>query len=147
MGKRCKTSIRFTEEEYKLLIEAKNKHPLHTISEDENGKPKIRTKQRKMNNTEQRMYNQLIAEKRAGVINDVSFEGITFKLADDTRYTPDFVVKTNEGSLRLLETKGGHIWEDGLLKFKIAMDKYPMFKWEMWQWDSKQYKFILLRGN
>ena len=52
------------------------------------------------------------------------FEGITFKLADDTRYTPDFVVQTTSGAIELHECKG-HWRDDAKVKIKVAAKLFP----------------------
>ena len=54
------------------------------------------------------------------------------------RYTPDFLVVTKcwEKGLPLIEfveTKGGFIREDAMLKFRWARKTYPWFKWTMMQ--------------
>jgi len=52
------------------------------------------------------------------------YEGITFKLADDTRYTPDFMVQTVSGQIELHEVKG--FWrDDARVKIKVAAALYP----------------------
>lgn len=52
------------------------------------------------------------------------FEGITLKLADDTRYTPDFIVQTVSGAIELHEVKG--FWrDDARVKIKVAAALYP----------------------
>ncbi len=53
------------------------------------------------------------------------YEAITFKLADDTRYTPDFAVMLPNGEFEIHETKGGFIREDGWQKLKIAAGMFP----------------------
>jgi len=52
------------------------------------------------------------------------FEGITLKLAADTRYTPDFVVQTVSGQIELHECKG-HWRDDARVKIKVAAAMYP----------------------
>jgi len=52
------------------------------------------------------------------------YEGITLKLASDTRYTPDFVVMKKDFSIEFHETKG--FWEDkAKIKIKVAADLFP----------------------
>ena len=77
-----------------------------------------------MNKTEQRRAEELDALLRAGEIAAWWWEGFTFKLAHDTRYTPDFVIQENDGSLRVEETKG--FWrDDARAKTKIFASLFP----------------------
>lgn len=49
---------------------------------------------------------------------------LTFKLGHDCRYTPDFAVIDVAG-LRVIDVKGGHTWEDSLIKMRTAARLYP----------------------
>jgi hypothetical protein len=67
---------------------------------------------------------ELEAQKQRGEILWYQFEGITFKLAKDTRYTPDFVVMLPNGEMECRETKG--FWrDDAKIKLKIASAMFP----------------------
>jgi UDP-N-acetylmuramyl pentapeptide synthase len=53
------------------------------------------------------------------------FEGLKFRLADNTFYTPDFTVMLKSGALEAHEVKG--FWQDDArAKIKIAADMYPI---------------------
>lgn len=90
-----------------------------------------------MNAVEEK-YNAFLAEQhRLGVIAWYAFEPVTFKLAADTRYTPDFLVMMPDGSLECREVKGGKknkrtgartFWceEDAKLKVKVAARMYTL---------------------
>ena len=53
------------------------------------------------------------------------FEGLKFRLADNTFYTPDFAVLNGDGVLECHEVKG--FWaEDARVKIKIAAEMYPI---------------------
>lgn len=55
------------------------------------------------------------------------FEGLKLRLADRTTYSPDFVVWHLDNSIELVETKG--YWqEDAKVKFKIARELFPCFR-------------------
>lgn len=94
--------------------------------------------------------------KREGKIDGYFFEGIKLKLADNTNYTPDFLVFASDGVVELHDTKGTTtkmrasglkekvpwIEEDARLKLKIVAERFPfrtfaVFKthngWEMQQ--------------
>jgi hypothetical protein len=63
-------------------------------------------------------------QKLAGEILEYWFEKFTFKLADDCRYTPDFVVQLANGEMECHETKG--YWqEDAKVKIRVAAELFP----------------------
>lgn len=78
-----------------------------------------------MNKTEQ-AYAALLEQRR--LENHVAwfkFEGMKFRLADNTFYTPDFMVMLVDGRLQAHEVKG--FWQDDArAKIKIAADMYPV---------------------
>lgn len=77
-----------------------------------------------MNNTERARAIDLEAMKRAGQIVTWWFERWTFKLADDVRYTPDFVIQKPDGSLEVEEVKG--FWrEDARAKVRVFVAQFP----------------------
>ncbi|RQZ50908.1 hypothetical protein [Burkholderia sp. Bp9099] len=84
-----------------------------------------RLKAGEMNKTEQRYANHLEARKQAGEIVWYRFEGIKFRLADNTFYTPDFAVMLASGQLEAHEVKG-HWQDDARVKVKVAADQYPV---------------------
>lgn len=53
------------------------------------------------------------------------YEGLTLKLADDTRYTPDWPAMMQDGELRCYEVKGPFKREDAMVKLKVAASIYP----------------------
>jgi hypothetical protein len=78
-----------------------------------------------MNKTEQAYAASLEQRKFAGEVAWYKFEGLKFRLADNTFYTPDFAVMLADGSLEAHEVKG--YWqEDARAKIKIAADMYPL---------------------
>lgn len=78
-----------------------------------------------MNKTEARYASHLELLKSAGQVLWYEFEGITLKLAADTRYTPDFMVLLANGDLQAHEIKG--FWrEDARVKIKVAAAKFPL---------------------
>lgn len=77
-----------------------------------------------MNKTEKEYLEVLESEKRDGTIAWYKFEGVKFRLADNTFYTPDFIVMLWDGRIRLDEVKG--FWtDDARVKIKVAADMYP----------------------
>lgn len=93
--------------------------------------PKARARQRHtpgQMNTYERAYAEQVLDpqKVAGEITAYWFERFTFKLADDCRYTPDFLVQLADGTLELREVKG--FWEeDAKVKVRVAGEMFPIF--------------------
>lgn len=77
-----------------------------------------------MNRTEAAYAERLEEMKQAGTVVWYAFEGVTFKLADRTRYTPDFAVMLADGVMEMHEVKG--FWrDDARVKIKVAAEMYP----------------------
>lgn len=84
-----------------------------------------RLKTGQMNNTEAEYEAHLFSLKAAGDVAWYKFEGMKFRLADNTFYTPDFAVMLSDGRLQAHEVKG--FWEDDAkVKIKVASDLYPI---------------------
>lgn len=88
---------------------------------------KGRLKAGERNKTEARYEAHLEVLKHAGRIIRYDFEAVTFKLAKDTRYTPDFMVMLPSGEIEFHEVKGS--WaifqDDAKVKIKVAAEKFP----------------------
>lgn len=84
-----------------------------------------RLKTGEMNKTEAE-YAQLLEHKKMTLeIAWYKFEGMKFRLADNTFYTPDFIVMLSTGEIEAHEVKG--FWtDDARVKIKIAADMYPV---------------------
>lgn len=77
-----------------------------------------------MNKLERARAIDLEAMKRTGQIVEWWYEKWTFKLADDTRFTPDFVIQKASGALEVEEVKG--FWrEDARVKLKVFVAQFP----------------------
>ncbi len=90
-----------------------------------------------MNKTEAEYAQMLEARRVSGEILWWAYEAMTLKLADNTRYTPDFLLMLADGSLEVHETKGGFIREDGWLKLKVAAGMFP-FRFFLCQKQAKK---------
>jgi hypothetical protein len=90
-----------------------------------------------MNKTEAEYAQMLEARRVSGEILWWAYEAMTLKLADNTRYTPDFLVMLADGALEVHETKGGFIREDGWLKLKVAAGMFP-FRFFLCQKQAKK---------
>jgi len=98
-----------------------------------------RHKPGEMNLTESKYADMLEARKLAGEIQTWEFERYTFKLADDTRYTPDFAILFANGSMEFIDAKGGGpIDPKSLVKVKCAAERFPQFLFVIEQKLSKK---------
>ena len=83
-----------------------------------------RLKTGQKNKTEQAYADLLTARLHAGTVAWFEFEGLKFRLADNTFYTPDFTVMLPDGEIELHEVKG--FWtDDARVKTKVAASLYP----------------------
>lgn len=83
-----------------------------------------RRKAGEMNKTEAAYASHLEGRKLLGEVIWFAFEAVTFKLAADCRFTPDFIVQLADGVLEVHEAKG--FWaDDAKVKIRIAADKFP----------------------
>jgi len=116
----------------------------------------------RMNKTEAEYAMILEAMKRKGEILRYEYEGITLRWAD-MKYTPDFLVFANPWKeleslstkikdlsqvvevhgTKLIEIKGGHIWDRDIVRFKGARAFYPEFQFEMHQKKAGQWSRIM----
>lgn len=78
-----------------------------------------------MNKTEAAYAHHLGLLKFAGSVLWYRFEGLKFRLADATFYTPDFAVMRADGTLECHEVKG-HWTDDARVKIKVAAEMYPI---------------------
>lgn len=77
-----------------------------------------------MNKTEKEYQSLLEKRKFTGEVAWYAFEGIKFRLADGTFYTPDFPVMLADGTMEIHEVKG--YWkDDAKVKIKVAAELYP----------------------
>ncbi len=83
-----------------------------------------RLKTGERNKTESAYEDVLRMRQHAGEILWYRFEGLKFRLADNTFYSPDFVVMMNDGQIEAHEVKG--FWtDDARVKIKVAAAQYP----------------------
>ncbi|WYX08207.1 DUF1064 domain-containing protein [Achromobacter xylosoxidans] len=84
-----------------------------------------RLKTGQMNKSEQAYAAYLGQLQAVGGILWYKFEGMKFRLADNTFYTPDFMVMKPDGQLEAHEVKG--YWQDDAkVKIKVASAMYPV---------------------
>jgi hypothetical protein len=105
------------------------------------------------NKTEAAFARRLEGQKAAGLIRDYWFEPMKLRLdnPDFGRrcwFTVDYLIVNNDGSFTFAEVKGGHIWEDGLIKWKWAAERFASWgRWEMWQRRKGEFTLIHSRNG
>jgi hypothetical protein len=72
---------------------------------------------------EKRYADHLALQQKAGAIAWWGYEALTFKLADNARFTPDFVVITRDYEIEIHETKG-HMREAAAVRIKVAASQF-----------------------
>lgn len=111
-------------------------------------------KRREMNATEREFSRFLDARMRSGRIVGFEYEGLTLRWGqrEQFRYTPDFLVfesimpshlmedEIPHVRITLIEIKGAHCWKDGLLRYRMAKNEWPLFGFEFWQKTSNGWE-------
>lgn len=77
-----------------------------------------------MNKTEAAFAAELDLWKKAEEIVEYWFERVTFLLADDLRYTPDFMVLDHAGRFKFYEVKG-FMRDDARVKARTFVQLFP----------------------
>lgn len=92
-----------------------------------------------MNKTEAAYAELLHIRFAAGEVLLWEFEAMTFRLAADCRYTPDFMVQLKDGSIEYIDVKGGGpINEASVVKIRVAAKHYSMFTFAIEQLTAKE---------
>jgi hypothetical protein len=97
-----------------------------------------------MNRTEAAYSRRLDRMRAAGEILSWRYEALTFRLGHRCNYTPDFLV-ISLIEVQIHEVKGGFVREDGLIKWKLAAERHPEFRFFLCrlvkqQWSIEEYK-------
>ena len=80
-----------------------------------------------MNEIEEAYATILSAWQAAGIVHAWRFEAVTLRLAADLRYTPDFWVVLDDGTVCCDEVKG--FWQpQARIKIKAAARLFPWFR-------------------
>ncbi len=92
-----------------------------------------------MNQTEGLYAEALEILKLDGKIIEWKFEAVTFKIANNTRYTPDFAVFYADCVMEFVDAKGGGpIDPKSLVKIKCVADQFPYFRFVIEQRIAKK---------
>jgi hypothetical protein len=106
-----------------------------------------------MNKIECQYAEQLKLRKHAGEVEWYAYEAVKLRLANNTFYTPDFLVMLANGDLEVHEVKGRkgdgyYAQEDAKIKIKVAAAMYPFLFRIVWPmkghgWDSEDISAAL----
>jgi hypothetical protein len=91
---------------------------------------------REPNKTES-AYRREVLARQAGVVA-IHYEGLTFRMANGHRYTPDWVVVMEDGGIECHEVKGRralHSQQRARLAFDQARVEFP---WVKWVWAARR---------
>ena len=82
-----------------------------------------------MNQTEAAYAAMLEIRKLAGEVLSWEFEAVTFKLANDVRYTPDFMITLADLTIEYVDSKGGGPMDPkSRVKVKCAAEKFWQYR-------------------
>lgn len=136
-------SLRWTEEDLAAHKARKANKGVSLPSEPPKRIAAGQTKRGVMNKSEKEWSVQLDLRKQASEIIEWWFEEITFKLATNTHYRPDFFIQMSDGTYEVHEVKGRFIRERSFAKFKIAAERFPFTFYlcvkEKGSWKVKRY--------
>lgn len=83
-----------------------------------------RLKTGEMNKTEADYAEYLKRRLMVGEISWYKFEGVKFRLADNTFLSPDFIIMLPNGEIQIKEVKG-FMTDDANVKNKVCSSMYP----------------------
>lgn len=63
----------------------------------------------------------------------LEFEPVKLRIGPNCYYAPDWGDMTGYNIPIFYEVKGGHIWDDSLVKFKAAKERHTWASFELWQ--------------
>ncbi len=69
-------------------------------------------------------------------VKKIVFEGVTFRIANGARYTPDYFVECTDGTARCYEVKGFRR-KAAILALKVAAAQYDVFQFFIAEFDRK----------
>ena len=93
-----------------------------------------------MNKLESKFADEvLFPRKFVGEIKEFWFESDVLELAPRTTYSPDFRVQLPDDATEYYEIKGGHTWEDSIVKLKVAAALYPQCRFYLCKRQGKSW--------
>lgn len=111
--------------------------PEKAAPEPKTGKTrKIRRSPEPKTRPEREMAMILMRKLAQGEFHSFGFESMTIEVGSGLRYTPDFTIWNNDGTLRFIEVKGPYIRRTGLQVYQAGKKAYPKAVFELWQLDG-----------
>ena len=123
----------------KALVDAKVKAKAQTdaqVQAQDISIGKIAMRNSKLPNKTEACYRSQVLARRPD-IQTIRYEGITLRMENGHRYTPDWIVVTKTGTVEAHEVKGGyrlHSYGRARLAFDQAAIEFP---WLTWIWANK----------
>jgi hypothetical protein len=93
-----------------------------------------------MNKTEAAHAAELEMRKRVGEVLDYLWQPMRLKLAPNCCYEPDFLLFLADHSIEFHEVKGSFITDDAIVKVKVAAERFPWFRFVIYQYDRRGCK-------
>lgn len=100
---------------------------------------KFKPKKKGVPNGLELRHKEELIDTRPDVVK-VRYESHTFRLADNTTYTPDWEVQLKSGEIEYHEVKGGVWLGDSRVKFKMAAELYPEYHWKSFLYSGSKLK-------
>ena len=131
-------SLRFSEDDYKKYLEKRGQKPLLTPANKVGTVQVANTPTTGKPNKTELSYSVMLGYEFPGC--RIAFEGITFKLDNGHRYSPDWIVHTPDGILCVeVKARGtnGHrlpSYQRAKLAYDQAKIDFPEFQW---RWAEK----------
>ena len=147
--------MRVTPEEFKQMQENRarrmsrgsGKTLVEVFKEEEK---QIQAKAREVATHEESKLNKTEAQwlriaRASGKFRKIGIQDMTLKLGDNCRFTPDFRTIDEDGHITFWDVKGGHTWEDAIIKNKAAARLFPEFRFvitklEKGRWNEREMK-------
>jgi len=89
----------------------------------------------------------LTMAQAAGIVQFWAPEPWSIRLADKTRYTPDFFVVLADGTPCLCEIKGFWAWDDSKVKHKVARELFPCYQWIALEYKKGVWRILFKTGR
>lgn len=132
---RCRFRYEDLPDRLRMQVDAMTRPAVAAEPPPSPGHPRAGRKPRGPNKTEAR-YRAETIDLRTDVAA-VHYEGLTFRMANGHRYTPDWVVVTTAGRIECHEVKGGYALQSQQ-RARLAFDQVRVeFPWLGWVWAVK----------
>jgi len=120
--------------------------PLAQVFAEEETAPKTQRGPRKRSAGELRYEEFLTAMQLVGKVQFIESEAWKIVLADRTTYRPDFFVVLADGTPCMVEIKGFWTWDDSRVKFKVAREMFPCYRWLCLEYKAGKWRILFKTG-